>query len=180
MTLRAGAPSTDQLFSPWLLLLLLAGLLQSAFLSQVTLFGVHPNLVLALVVLWGMLRGGRAGLLWAFVGGIELDLYSVTPFGTFTVALLVIALLVGFADALPFRPTALVPASFMFLLSPLFHFIAMVMMQSLGWEVAWARRWSMLPASALLDATLVLLLFRPLRRLSQAAGQRSIDWRRDL
>ncbi|MGH2542351.1 MAG: rod shape-determining protein MreD [Ardenticatenaceae bacterium] len=162
--------------SPWLLLLLLAAMLQSTLLPGWTFFGVHPNLVLVLVVAWSLLRGGREGLIWGLVGGILLDLYSITPFGTFTVAMLVIALVAGFAELTPFRPALLLPVGMVLALSPLFHLVALGMMQSLGWDVAWSSTWRLLPASAILNALLTLLLFRPMRALSRRAGERAIEW----
>ena len=46
---------------------------------------VRPDLMLVLVVAWSLLRGVEEGLLWAFIGGVLLDLLSVGPFGGFTV-----------------------------------------------------------------------------------------------
>lgn len=162
--------------TPWLLLLLLAGVVQSSWLSELSLFGVHPNLLLVLVVGWTLFRGGREGLIWGLVGGLLLDLYSIAPFGVFTVASLVVSFLTSFAEALPFHTTLPLSLGTVLLMSLLFNLVAMVMMQSLGWDVAWASLWTRLPPAALVDALLLLLLFRPLRALSRLAGERAIDW----
>ncbi len=162
--------------SPWLLLLLLAGVLQSSLLSELSYFGVHPNLVLVLVVGWTLLRSGREGLIWGLVGGILLDLYSSAPFGVFTIAMLIVAFVVSFAEALPFHTTLLLSLGIVFLMSLLLNIVAMVMMQSLGWDVAWGSLSARLPPAALLDTLLLLLLYRPLRVLSRLAGARAIEW----
>ena len=163
--------------SPWMFLLLLAGILQSTFLSQITLFGVHPNLMLTVVVSWCLLRGGREGLSWGLLGGLILDLLSIAPFGTFTIALLLTAFFMTLNDVSFFRPTRALPAGVMLLVSPFFHLAAMVTMQTLGWQVGWSRVLSLLLPAAMVDALLILLLFPLIRRLSNLAGHRAIEWR---
>lgn len=164
--------------SPWMGLLLLAALLQSSLLWALSVWGVHPTLMLSIVLGWSLLRGGREGLLWALVGGGLLDLLSAAPFGTFTVALLTIAFLSGLIEQILFHPPAWLPVVIMLLASPLFHFISLVMMQSLGWPVNWARLGNVLLPAALLDAFTILLLFPLLRRASALAGERAIEWAR--
>lgn len=162
--------------TPWLLVVLLAGLVQSALLSHLTLLGHHPNLLLAMVVSWSLLRGGREGLIWGFAGGLVLDLLAVTPVGTFTFALLLTSLLTGLLELSLFRPVLALPPGVMLVASPLFHVTALLTMQALGWPVVWAERWTMLFPTALLDALLILFLFPLMRRLSVLAGDRAIEW----
>lgn len=162
--------------TPWLLVVLLVGVLQSALLSHLTLFGHHPNLMLAVVVSWSLLRGGREGLIWGFIGGMVLDLLAVTPFGTFTLAMLLTSLLTGLVELSLFRPVLALPVGVMLVASPLFHLTALLTMQALGWSVVWAERWTVLIPTALLDALLILFLFPLMRRLSALAGDRAIEW----
>lgn len=162
--------------SPWMLLLFFAGILQSTFLSKITFFGVHPNLMLTLVLCWSLLRGGREGLSWGLLGGLILDLFSITPFGTFTIALLVTAFFTTLSEASSFQLTRILPAGIMLLASPLFHLIAMIMMQLLGWQVGWSRLLSLLLPAACVDALFTLFLFPLIRRLSNLAGSRTIEW----
>jgi len=67
-------------------------LLLAAALVQVTLIGrldpawPQPNLVLALVVARSWLRGGAAGLGWALIGGLLLDLAGIGPLGAHALA----------------------------------------------------------------------------------------------
>ena len=163
--------------SPWMLLLLLAGILQSTFLSKITWFGVSPDLMLIVVLSWSLLRGGREGLSWGLLGGLILDLFSITPFGTFTIALLVTAFFTTLSEASSFRPTGALPAGMMLLASPLFHLTAMITMQLLGWQVGWSRLLSLLLPAALINALFTLFLFPFIRRLSHSAGRRGIEWR---
>jgi len=63
-------------------LLLALALLQSTAMPYLKLFGVMPNLMLLTVVAWSLLRGPGEGVVWGFVGGIFLDLFSRAPLGT--------------------------------------------------------------------------------------------------
>jgi len=84
-------------------LLAVVGLLQATVVSRVTIWGVFPDLPLLLVVSWGLLRGSRQGLLWGFVAGIIVDLFSGAPFGAATVSLMVVGFVAGLGENLVFR-----------------------------------------------------------------------------
>jgi rod shape-determining protein MreD len=60
-------------------------------LPDTGLFGVRPDLVLVLVVLWGALNAPGEAVLWGLLGGAFLDLFSAAPFGTAIVTLGVVA-----------------------------------------------------------------------------------------
>lgn len=77
-------------------LVLVAALLQVTWAPRLELFGTFPNLVLATVVSVTWLRGARAGLVWACIGGLLLDLTAPGPLGPHALALLVGAYVVGF------------------------------------------------------------------------------------
>src|SRR5436305_6471640 len=68
-------------FLIYALALLLAALTESAVGYRLDVTGGRLNLVLMLVVAWGLQRGVQEGLLAGFVGGFALDLVSGTPFG---------------------------------------------------------------------------------------------------
>lgn len=62
-------------------LMLLLTVWHTAVGPHFTLWGMEPQLVLLTAVAWGLLRGPEEGAVWAFVGGLFLDLVSVGPFG---------------------------------------------------------------------------------------------------
>ena len=55
-------------------LIVAACLLQATAASRIKIYGVKPDLVLMLVVIGTLVYGGRAGLVWAFFGGLGLDM----------------------------------------------------------------------------------------------------------
>ncbi len=79
-----------------------AALMAAAALAQVTwapkfeVGGAFPNLVLLAVVGVTWTLGARAGMIWACVGGVLLDLTSSGAVGAHALALLAGAYLVGF------------------------------------------------------------------------------------
>ncbi len=74
--------------------LLLLTVVQSTILAQVTILGATPQLLPLFVLAWAMVRGSAEGLIWAFVAGLFIDLFSVSPLGISSLALMTAVLLV--------------------------------------------------------------------------------------
>lgn len=70
-------------------------MIQTTLLSRVDVLGGRPNLMLLVVLAWTMIRGIDEGLIWAFVGGLILDLLSGGPLASIALALLAAAYLAG-------------------------------------------------------------------------------------
>jgi rod shape-determining protein MreD len=73
-------------------LLLLMCLVQSTAAARFKVGGIKPDLVLILVLVGTLLYGGRAGVVWAFIGGLGLDVFSGGPLGGSSLALMAAAL----------------------------------------------------------------------------------------
>jgi rod shape-determining protein MreD len=148
----------------WLLPLLT--LLQVGVAGHLAIEGVIPGLVLVTVVNWGILRGTDEGMLWAFIGGLCLDVFSSWPLGTSTVALVIVASLVSLGEGTFMRTHALLPIGTVFLATALYYGIAMFILASTGQTVDWPAALSAvaLPA-ALYNAVLNIPGFWIVRRL---------------
>jgi len=92
-------------------LLLFLALLQSTTVARFKVAGVKPDLVLLMVVIGALVYGARPGVLWAFVAGIGLDLFSGGPFGASSLALMASALVASLGHRPFSRFNALVPLS---------------------------------------------------------------------
>ncbi len=92
-------------------LILLLCLLQSTAAARFRLFGVKPDLVLLLVLVGSLLYGGRPGVVWAFIGGLGLDVFSGGPMGASSLALMAAALVAGLGHRPLFRYNIVVPLS---------------------------------------------------------------------
>lgn len=90
-------------------LVLVGALLQSTVLSHAVIHNVKPDLVLLLVIIGTLLFGIQRSILWAFVGGIALDLFSGGPMGASSLALMAAALVASPGHRTLSRRNFLVP-----------------------------------------------------------------------
>ena len=77
-------------------LMLATVLIQVTWAPRVTVAGVFPNLALVAVIAVTWTAGVRAGMLWACIAGLMLDLTAPGPLGPHALALLAGAYLTGF------------------------------------------------------------------------------------
>jgi rod shape-determining protein MreD len=81
-------------------LIVVASLFQSTAATRIKIYGVKPDLVLLLVIVGTLIYGSRSGLVWAFIGGLLLDVFSGGPMGASSLALMAAVLLAGVGLAL--------------------------------------------------------------------------------
>jgi rod shape-determining protein MreD len=134
------------------------GVLQSAVVSQLRLFGVSPDVVVLLTISCVLLWGLRDGLLVALVGGVVLDMTSSAPFGLSILSLLVVALLSGLGEINVFRAARLLPlittlVGVMAYYAVFLLFLRLAAHPVMGWALAWR---------VVLPKVVVNLLFMPL------------------
>lgn len=76
---------------------IVAALIETTVIPEMAIFGVQANLVLTLAVVAAVLMGIEDGLVWAFLGGLLVDMLTpARPIGATTFALLI---MVGLAVA---------------------------------------------------------------------------------
>ncbi len=124
--------------------------------------GVHPDLVLVLVIGWTILRGLRDGFIWALIGGVSIDFFSGAPFGLFTLTLLLVVLATNLFHGRTFGSSIILPLSLTFPLSLLFNGAALLLLNLLGRPIAWNEALSNVLIPVAIFNTAVMLLFFPL------------------
>lgn len=72
-----------------------AALLQSTALARLEVRSVKPDLVLLLILVGALIYGSRTAVVWAFGGGLALDVFSGGPMGASSLALMAAALVAG-------------------------------------------------------------------------------------
>ncbi|MCU0498437.1 MAG: rod shape-determining protein MreD [Anaerolineae bacterium] len=73
-------------------LLILAAVLQGTLIPVLVGSNGNPNLVFLMVISWAVHGTLRQNVIWAFVGGITLDLLSILPIGTTVIPLMILAI----------------------------------------------------------------------------------------
>jgi len=77
-------------------------ILQTAVWPYFTIFGLAPQLPLLVALSWGLLRGINEGIIWGFIGGLLLDLFSISPLGLTALSYMVaIAAVLWIQQAIP-------------------------------------------------------------------------------
>lgn len=90
-------------------LLLFLCLLQSTAVARFKIAGVKPDLVLLMVIIGTLLYGMRPGMLWAFIAGIGLDIFSGGPLGASSLAMMAAVAVAGLGHRPLSRFNLLVP-----------------------------------------------------------------------
>ena len=154
-----------------------ATLIQTTLLPRLTIAGVHPELVFLLTIAWSLLRGPVEGVVWGFIGGILLDLFSTGPFGVFTLALMFVCFTAGLGEGAVFRQNMLLPIVTTFGASLLFHLTALVLLRTLDWPVHWSRTLvHVVGPTTLLNTGLMPFVYAGARRLHRMFCPPEIQW----
>lgn len=160
-----------------ILLLISLALIQATVMPHLTLWGVKPDLMLLVVISWSLLRGTREGIVWGFIGGLCLDLFSGAPFGLSALALLIAGFFSGLGEATIFRTHVILPLATVFFASLVYDFISLLTLRTMGWPVAWLDSFTrlVLPAS-LLNVLLTPLVYPAMRWLHRKTSREEIEW----
>jgi rod shape-determining protein MreD len=159
--------------SIYLSLLILAAtvVIQGTLLARLRFFGASPNLLLVVVVCWSLLHTVSEGLVWAFVGGLGVDLIAGLPLGSTSLALMPTCFLAGLGRSSIFTNSVLLPALLVALATVIFGWINLILLSLRGVPVDWAGSVLrvMLPELAL-NVLLVLVIYPILRWLAAHIG----------
>ena len=136
--------------------------LQTTLSPFVKISGVHPDLVLILVISWVILRGLEEGLFWAAIGGLSLDIFSGAPFGVFTLSMVVVALVTSLFHGRVFGSSIILPLSLTFPLSLLFNGLVLLLLMLLGRPMDWSAAFFNILLPVAIFNTMVMVLVFPL------------------
>lgn len=159
MSLQIGVP-----------LMLVAAILQATVVPYLRIYGGQPDLVAVVALAWAILDRGMEGMVWAFIGGLFLDLLSGAPMGVSSLALVPVAFLIGLSEARVYRTTFLLPLLFAGGGALMFHLIYLLALQFLAgqpivWRLVW---WYVTLPSVLFDMVLIIPALRLLGRAFDA------------
>ena len=139
--------------------------------------GVHPDLVLILIIGWIILRGLGEGLVWALIGGVCLDLVSGAPFGVFTLTTLLVALAANLSHRRVFGSSIVLPLSLTFPLSLLFNGLALLFLTLLGRPIVWSDAFfNVLLPVAIFNTAVMMLVFPLLYLLNRIMNPQPLSF----
>lgn len=109
--------------------MLLVAVFQATVLPKFPILGFIPLPVLLVSVAWGLLHTIEEGVVWALIGGLFVDLFSIGPLGTTSLAAMVAVAAVVFIKRNFPESRVLLPAVFGFMASLIFWFIYLLVLR---------------------------------------------------
>jgi rod shape-determining protein MreD len=149
-----------------------AALVQTTLLSRIDILGAQPNLVLLVVLLWSLVRGVDEGLMWAFLGGLIVDVLSGGPLAGTAIALLAAALLAGQSLGEQVGSQAVRAMILTVLGAATYHLFLLIVLDWTGHTVDWGFSLTRVAMpSVVLNGVLAPFVLRPLDWLERATRQ---------
>jgi rod shape-determining protein MreD len=150
-------------------------MIQTTLLSRVSVLGGHPNLMLVVVLIWAVVRGIDEGLIWAFVGGLILDLLSGGPLASIALAMVGAAYLAGQSLGEGVGSPAVRLVIVTVLGAAVYHLVLLMILDWSGHTVDWAFSLVRVAGpSILLNGVLAPFLLPPLTWLERATGEEGL------
>ncbi len=116
------------------LLLLVLALAEASLLPAVLGDAVRPSLVLIAASVWVAVRG-RDGFVWAFAGGLMLDLMSSVPVGLFSFSYLIGNAVATMLDRAPIPSAALRASTWVALAGVVSQGVMLAGLALAGWQI---------------------------------------------
>lgn len=157
---------------------MVAGLLELTVVPHLGVGGAHPHPVLVFGVVWTVAVGIESGLVWAFVGGLVLDVLAQRPLGSSAFALLLSIGAAGIAANFLSRLRPLAPIVLVFVFSLVNSLLILVVYSALRTRIPTTEPVEMVLPGAIYDTVLAALV-GPLAislRDRRAEQQERPDW----
>ena len=137
-----------------------ATILQSTALQYLRWRGGHLDLIMLIVISWGLLAPPEEALRWAFAGGLVADLSSGIPLGGTSLALLGATFVAGLMQSQLYRSHILIPLLAAIFGTGVFHAAMLIVMRLGGHGLPFgeALRYITLPSLAM-NAVFMLPVF---------------------
>lgn len=139
-------------------IMLLLAVAQTAILPRFPIWGVTPQLPLLVALAWGLLHHSDEGIMWAFVAGLLLDLFSIVPLGV-TAFAFVVAVFVStsFTQAFP-SSRFILPLLVGILATLIYLLLYFLLLRFVGHPIEWQTAASWL-SLAVLHGILILPIY---------------------
>jgi rod shape-determining protein MreD len=161
--------------------LFIASLVQSVVLPQAVPISARPQFVVLVVVAVCLIEGLYDATMWAFVGGLMLDLMNspTYPIGSNALILVLVALFASLGQANPFHNLLFVPLTTVFFGTIFYYVLNMGLLVALGHgEIAFLDNLLRIAVpGAVLNAILMPVVYSIMLWLSEKVGRRvRVEW----
>ncbi len=155
-------------------LMALLSIVQSSILSRLPIIGVAPQLLFVVALGWGLLRGLEEGLIWAFIAGFFVDLFSLAPMGVSALAFMAGVTPVLLQRALP--PRRLLVAALLAALGTLIYLAAYaIILQFTAFSVTLSGMTDLLPLIPI-HAVIIMPVYLLLEYLLRVTRPRRVEF----
>lgn len=156
-------------------LMALLSIIQSSILPRIPIAGVIPQLLFVVALGWGLSRGVEEGLIWAFIAGLFVDLFSVAPLGVSALAFMAgVGVPVLLQRLLP--PRRLLGAALLAGLGTLIYLlIYAIILRIFGFGVSLGGLVGLLPL-VIVHAVLILPIYLLMESLLQVTKPRRVEF----
>lgn len=107
---------------------LLAALLETSVLSELSIAGTKPDLVFTLAIMVAMVIGFEDSLVWALVGGLLIDALTGRPLGATALAVLIVTGMAALISRVAGSPRAVTVGAVAFVLTWLFQAVLLAIL----------------------------------------------------
>jgi rod shape-determining protein MreD len=153
-----------------------AGIVHAGLAPIIVVGGVTPNLLLVAVVLVTVAFGFRAGILWAFVGGVVANLLVPQPLGSIPLTLLLVVVIIAGGQRAFGRLVWVYPVVAAFAASVLHDVATISLLELLGEPLRIGVPLDLILPAAVLNAALAGLGYFPVRLVSQRLLSHEPAW----
>ena len=156
---------------------LVATLFDTSIAPYLQIGGAQPDLVLVFAVIWTIVVGFEGGLIWAFVGGLAIDLLAPRPLGSTAFAMLLVVGAAAIFSRVMVRGSYARPIIAVFLCSLMYTSLYIAINRALRGPIPLDDAVSAVVPGAILDAVIALLVAPVIVRLhARTADRDRVDW----
>ncbi len=139
-------------------LMIVLAIIQAAVLPHFPALVLMPQMPFLFSLSRGLLRGINEGLLWAFIAGISLDLFSAGPLGLTSLSLMAAILIVIWIGRVLPPNRLLLPVLLSGLATIIWQLLYLLLLQLFGHAIS-SQAFTSMPRLALLHSGLILPVF---------------------
>lgn len=152
-------------------------MLQSTLVPHLAVGSVRFDLMLLVVVSWSLRRGLQEGMVWAFCGGMALDLFSGVPLGSTALVFMIVAGVVALARASLFRSRVALPWIMAAVATLMYYGLFLIVMGLMGrpFETGTILLRQALPA-LVYNVVLMTLVYSFLTWLDRRSSEPELRW----